>query len=91
MKEQDAIEYFKKMKEERTETLEYYTIKDNHKFMTESKKQIEICDTVIQTLEKQIPKKVFYNRNTGIYVCPICKSKTVAMPYCFKCGQRLEE
>ena len=45
----------------------------------------------IKALEKQIPKKVAYDSLTERYFCPICKSSVIAMPYCFKCGQKLED
>lgn len=63
----------------------------------------EIIDTIIQTLEKQIPKKVEKDKYIGIDgdfydLCPTCKNNLCTTGllarskkrYCGDCGQRLD-
>lgn len=52
---------------------------------------IDIYETAIEALEKQLPKKPVFKRNAygGISVCPICGASDYGK-YCRQCGQKLE-
>ena len=52
------------------------------------KKQIEIWETAISALEKQIPKKPRKTRTE--IVCPTCATLVGSSPYCRYCGQKLD-
>ena len=48
--------------------------------------------TIIDALEKQIPKKPIYKAE-GKYttmVCPVCEKGNLVLPYCKHCGQALD-
>ena len=50
----------------------------------------ELTETILEALEKQLPKKVAFKRNAygGISVCPICGASDYGK-YCRQCGQRI--
>ena len=53
-------------------------------------KHIELYNTAIEALEKQLPKKPVLKRKAygGIMVCPICEVSDSGK-YCRYCGQKL--
>lgn len=52
---------------------------------------IDIYETAIEALEKQLPKKPVLKRKAygGIMVCPICEVSDYGK-YCRVCGQKLD-
>ena len=66
--------------------------------MTEEwKEQIEVWETSISALEKQIPKKPIRLGENPLklicsvsYVCPNCRKHISITPHCSTCGQALE-
>lgn len=52
---------------------------------------VEHCNTAIEALEKQFPKKPVLKRNAygGISVCPICGASDYKK-YCRWCGQKID-
>ena len=55
-------------------------------------KKISFYSTIIEALEKQVPKEpVVSNENHDEieYLCPVCNRLVDNMNYCLRCGQRL--
>lgn len=50
----------------------------------------ELTETILEALEKQLPKKPVFKRNAygGISVCPICGASDYRK-YCRQCGRKI--
>lgn len=83
---------------EAIEALKYINLKRVHPFY-DWEEMMEVRDTAIEALEKQLPKKpIKTTEETGIrytdsYRCPNCGGNftgTGIADFCYHCGQRLD-
>ena len=90
MKESEAIEWIKKLRD--SEEIRESCYVENF---------IKACDMAIQALEKQIPKRPWailetYENDIADVECPICRGKTdydidvIKKGHCWMCGQLLD-
>lgn len=100
-KVREAIKMLRREKKECKALLECYE-KDHWNYRLLEKK-IEACNTAIETLEKQLPKKPIFQHMIGEikgkFKCPCCNNlfthECPTFPYedmehCSKCGQKLD-
>ena len=75
---------------EAIEALKYINLKSVHPFY-DWEEMMEVRDTAIEALEKQLPKKP--RTSKAYYGCPDCttiRSLRQKHNYCHDCGQRLD-
>ena len=98
----DNLGFIKHLKKE----VEFLKKEDCRKTLIDTYQgQIDICETIAEALEKQLPKKVISYHNENInreqYRCPVCENLVLTedittslfgtdKEYCDKCGQRLD-
>lgn len=96
-KVREAIKMLRKEKRECKEELDFYG--ENCWNTGLLKRKIEACDTAIEALERQLPKKVknvsdTYNYTIGEYrigKCPNCENEVSdVINVCLKCRQNLD-